>query len=552
MGCRLTGKSSLDRIAPAQFMTNTPKSTSPSASGVVNNTSQSDKVKTELEKEGEKDEPTQDSSNSYREGTYEVSNTMAVIRDKDNKWVSIKYKADDKDLPTKLNENKKEVPDTSFIGKSKTIPQGTKVSIDDVYIEVSASKTSNDQLKYVHAVGYGWTSASNIKGGLKNESVGVMSAVKPVSEADGHYTVAVKDAVILKPGNRYFLFEDKKKIALNTTVTEKDIFTGYYADNRGRNLAKIDVNGATTFTAKSNYSSKPHDPKKPKERQIIDSAAYERREVSSYIPDTTKGTMDLGSYVIIGTESKKETGTYVEVFSVTQQKNEDGESTYTKGTSLGWTNSLNLTKGFHTDLKGLNAKWDQVIPDERYDRAKGKDTQGTAKFTGNDDMIKIVDSKSDIEHVSMEMWPSLKSMLDAANADGINLQINTGFRDWDYQQAMVDGPWAANPAGFSSHQRGIAVDLNNKTDISVGGINWWMERNAYKFGFVRTYKKYNEGHHWEYRPNEVVLPKEVEINGTKYMKYTFATFSSKSNSIWDRNHVLDEIKPTAQTQQKKQ
>ncbi len=499
---------------------------------------------------GNDTEPPQDATTSYKEGSYKVSDAMAVIRDKDNNWAPIKYKAGDGDLPMKLDENKKQVPDTSFVGKAKTIPKDTKIQIDDVYIQVSSTKTVNDKLKYVHVVGYGWTSASNISGGLKNHSVGVMKAVKPLSEVEGHYTVGVKNAIVLEPGHRYLTFENKKKLALNTVVTVKKTFKGYYRDNKSRNLAKVNVGTRPTFTSKGNYASKAHDKKKPDERKIIDKAAYERQEVPSYIPDTTKTPMKLGEHVMVGQASKRDTGTYVEVFTALARKESDGATIYTKGPALGWTNLLNLTKGFHTDLKGLNARWDQVVPDERYDRAKGKDTEGTAKFSGNDDMIKIVDSKSDIEHVAKEIWPSLKRMLDAANAAGKNLQVNTGFRDWDYQQAMVDGPYAANPAGFSSHQRGIAVDLNNKTDTGVGGINWWMERNAYRFGFVRTYKKYNEGHHWEYRPGEVVQPQEIEKEGKKYMKYTFATFSSKSTSIWDRNHVLEEIKAGPNTEEK--
>ena len=259
--------------------------------------------------------------------------------------------------------------------------------------------------------------------------------------------------------------------------------------------------------------------------------------MSSYIPAT--GTLALGKHVVIGTPAEKTTGTYVEVFEATKA---EGSETYAKGSSLGWTNLLNMTHGFHTDLKGKNAMWDQVIPDGRYDRAKGKDTEGTAKFTGNDDMVKMVDSQGKIEYVAKEIWPGLKGMLDAANAAGHDLQLNTGFRDWDYQQAMIDQGYKANPVGYSSHQCGIAVDLNNKNDISVGGTNWWMERNAYKYGFVRTYQKFEEGHHWEYRPSETTSPVEIEKDGAKFTKYTFATFVSESQAIWDRSYVLDPVK----------
>jgi hypothetical protein len=106
---------------------------------------------------------------------------------------------------------------------------------------------------------------------------------------------------------------------------------------------------------------------------------------------------------------------------------------------------------------------------------------------------------------------------------------------------MVDGGYPANPAGFSTHQRGIAVDLTNKQDTATGGVNWWMERNAYKYNFLRTYKGFDEGHHWEYRPSQVILPTEIEKSGAKYLKTTFATFASESQSLWDRSYVLDPV-----------
>ncbi len=471
---------------------------------------------------------------------FEVSNSQTFLRDKNKKWRIIKYNKNDPDLPTKLSKDKKKIQDESYVGKAKSIPKGTKVKIDEVYIQPAKSKTSNEKLKYVHIVGYGWTSVSNIVGGLKNHSVGILKSVVAESEKETHYTVAVEKTVVLKPGNRYLGYKDKRKIALNKEVTVESIFKGYYKNNKIHDLAKVKIDGKIYFTSKGNYSSKPHDKNDVNKRKIIDKGAYIRREISSYIPKN-KETLFLGKFVIIGKKVKKETGTYVEIYDVAARKNNEGDVVYLKNKLLGWTNLLNLIHGFHIELKGINSTWSQVSPDDRYDRAKGRKPEGTAKFTGNDEMIKIVDSVGDIEYVSKKIWPHLKKMLDAAKKAGHNLMINTGFRHWDYQQLMIDKGYPANPVGYSLHQIGIAVDLTNKQDIKKGGTNWWMERNAYKYGFVKTYKKFKEGHHWEYRPIEIVKPLEVEINGKKYIKYTFATFSSNSSSIWDRNHVLDEI-----------
>ncbi len=475
-------------------------------------------------------------STTYNEGHFEIASTSAVIRDKGAAWAGIKYKKGDTDLPKK-KVGDKEVPDESFVGKDKTIKNGTKVDIDDVYIQKAASKTDQDSILYVHCVGFGWTAVGNIKGGLKNESVGVMTAAKPLSTDPSHYTVAVEKAVILQSGNRYPGRADNSVIPINSEIIVEETLTGYYLDNAPHPIAKVTFAGNTVYTSTGNYSTKAHDKANPKKRKITAADATIRDAVSSYVPAT--GTLALGKHVVIGTPDAKTTGTYVEVFEAAKA---EGASTYTKGASLGYTNMLNLTQGFHTDLKGKNGMWNQVAPDGRYDRAKGKDTEGTAKFTGNDDMIEMVDSNGNIEHVAKEIWPGLKGMLDAASAAGQDLQLNTGFRDWQYQIDMINAGYKANPVGYSTHQRGIAVDLNNKNNTDTGGVNWWMERNAYKYGFARTYKGYAEGHHWEYRPAQVKAPVEIEKAGKKYTKYTFATFTSESQDVWDRSYVLDPVK----------
>ena len=470
---------------------------------------------------------------TFKETKFVISDQKSIIRD--NEWKAIKYKKGDNDLPLKKGKDGKDFFDESYIGKEKIIPKGKTVTIDDVYIKKNKSNLINDKLLYVHIKGFGWTSVDNISGGLKGHSVGVLVADRPLSETDNHYTVAVENSPVLIEGNRYPKYGDNRVIAMNKEVELIEKFSGYYGSDKKRSLAKIKYDDEIAFTSYGNLSKTPLSKEKSKMRTVVDNKAYLRKETSSYIPKDSE-KLSLGDFVVVCNEVKKNTGSYVEIYTSNKLEEE-----FVKGNKIGWTNKLNLFPGLHSDLKSKNSKWDQVIPDERYDRAIGKDTEGTAKFIGNDDMIQIVDSKGEIEYISKLIWPSLKNMLGSAKSDGHNLQLNTGFRSWDSQQALVDDPrYAANPAGYSNHQIGIAVDLNNKLDTEKNGINWWMERNAYKFGFVRTYKKYKEGHHWEYRPNEVTKPVEVEKEGKKYIKYVFATFESGSDSIWDRNSVYDE------------
>ena len=91
----------------------------------------------------------------------------------------------------------------------------------------------------------------------------------------------------------------------------------------------------------------------------------------------------------------------------------------------------------------------------------------------------------------------------AAARAGVQLQVNSGFRTMQEQEALYaayvagTGNLAAKP-GHSNHQGGIAVDVE-----SEGGTNAayrWLEQNGARYGFKRTVP--SEPWHWEYRPAE--------------------------------------------------
>lgn len=89
------------------------------------------------------------------------------------------------------------------------------------------------------------------------------------------------------------------------------------------------------------------------------------------------------------------------------------------------------------------------------------------------------------------------AMRDAAAADGIVLEIRSGWRDFERQAWLYEawrrgvGNKAARP-GYSNHQAGRALD------IYLDEANFaWLERNARRFGFRRTVR--GEPWHWEFR-----------------------------------------------------
>jgi D-alanyl-D-alanine carboxypeptidase len=94
---------------------------------------------------------------------------------------------------------------------------------------------------------------------------------------------------------------------------------------------------------------------------------------------------------------------------------------------------------------------------------------------------------------------AFEAMRRAAAADGIELEIRSGFRDHDQQawlyRAYKSG-WG-NPAarpGHSNHQSGRALDLV----VRDRRIRSWLASHAGRFGFRRTVRR--EPWHWELFP----------------------------------------------------
>lgn len=114
--------------------------------------------------------------------------------------------------------------------------------------------------------------------------------------------------------------------------------------------------------------------------------------------------------------------------------------------------------------------------------------------------------------------PFLEEMLEEAADDGIDLKIVSAYRSFDTQselkgQYLQTYGTGANSfsadQGFSEHQLGTTVDFS---DSNTGGLYTsfektetfrWLERNAYKYGFILSYPKENsyymyEPWHWRF------------------------------------------------------
>ena len=81
------------------------------------------------------------------------------------------------------------------------------------------------------------------------------------------------------------------------------------------------------------------------------------------------------------------------------------------------------------------------------------------------------------------VFQPLEDMLIAAARDGMTVRVNSGYRSYAQQRALVDdhgieADMVARP-GHSEHQLGTAVDLS-------GGAAWLAE-NGWRYGFVLSY-----------------------------------------------------------------
>jgi len=111
----------------------------------------------------------------------------------------------------------------------------------------------------------------------------------------------------------------------------------------------------------------------------------------------------------------------------------------------------------------------------------------------------------DEKQVSNIMAPALEQMAAAAAKDGITLNLQSGYRSYNFQvnlynsyvkndgQAQADQE-SARP-GYSEHQTGLAADLGGVTDPSCNVQQCfastpegkWLAAHAYEYGFIIRY-----------------------------------------------------------------
>lgn len=140
---------------------------------------------------------------------------------------------------------------------------------------------------------------------------------------------------------------------------------------------------------------------------------------------------------------------------------------------------------------------------------------------------------------------SLDKMVKSAKREGINLKINTAYRDRNEQQeiyerrvnlyvkkgntkeqAVSKTNLEVQKPGYSEHETGLALDFSNPNKPEENADMWkWLESNSYKYGFILRYPKDKtnitkvSNEEWHYRYVGKDIAKEMKMTGECLEEY---------------------------------
>lgn len=138
-----------------------------------------------------------------------------------------------------------------------------------------------------------------------------------------------------------------------------------------------------------------------------------------------------------------------------------------------------------------------------------------------------------------EAKEAFEKMAEDAAKENLKIIAMSTYRSYEYQNNLYnnyvaqDGKEKADTysarAGYSEHQTGLAVDIDNGdlpyTRFEETKEFTWMQDNAYKYGFIlrypkdKTYKTGYEYESWHYRYVGKKIAKYIQKNDITYDEY---------------------------------
>ena len=138
-----------------------------------------------------------------------------------------------------------------------------------------------------------------------------------------------------------------------------------------------------------------------------------------------------------------------------------------------------------------------------------------AKITQIDQKYSAVTSD---QYLESHVYAHLTDMIDDAKSDGVDISVRSAYRSFDSQKNLksaytVRYGTGANTfsadQGYSEHQLGTAIDFtSSENNDQLAGFDTtkayaWLQKHAYKYGFIISYPKGNayyiyEAWHWRF------------------------------------------------------
>ncbi|PEC48210.1 VanY-A/VanY-F/VanY-M family D-Ala-D-Ala carboxypeptidase [Bacillus sp. AFS096315] len=148
----------------------------------------------------------------------------------------------------------------------------------------------------------------------------------------------------------------------------------------------------------------------------------------------------------------------------------------------------------------------------------------------------LLDTKMEL---SEDVARKFSKMIVDARKEGVrHFTINSGFRDFDEQNALYQemGSDYALPAGRSEHNLGLSLDVGStKMKMNEALEGKWLENNAWKYGFIIRYPKDKTAitgiqyEPWHIR--YVGLPHSVIMEEKNFTLEEYLDFLKKQKSI---------------------
>lgn len=196
--------------------------------------------------------------------------------------------------------------------------------------------------------------------------------------------------------------------------------------------------------------------------------------------------------------------------------------------------NIGLDQEFYTNIqKSPNIDTNQVLVNKFYYLDKNyvpKNLTKISSYFSSSERYLIDVAKISFEYLAKK-----------AKDDGYTIRVVSAYRSYDYQTNLYnnyvksDGvknadKYSARP-GFSEHQTGLAIDVDNKNSNFNNFENTkeftWMQENAHKYGFILRYPKDKESitgyiyEPWHYRYVGIEIATFIHKNNITYEEYYF-------------------------------